>query len=83
MNSDIKHIVSKSETCLVESFNSVLRYYLVRLQRRTQCYSKALQMLEFSIVLFILFSKYGWIRFPPFTIALNALMSCMGVTAIA
>ena len=28
INADIKHIVSKSETCLVESYNSVLRYYL-------------------------------------------------------
>ena len=53
INADIKHIVSKSETCLVESFNSVLRYYLARLQRRTKCYSKSLQMLELSVALLL------------------------------
>ena len=53
MNADIKHIVSKSETCLVESYNSVLRYYLARLHRKTKCYSKSIQMLELSIALFL------------------------------
>ena len=37
MNADIKHVISKSETCLVESYNSVLRYYLARLHRKTKC----------------------------------------------
>ena len=36
MKADIKHVISKSETCLVESYNSVLRYYLARLQRKNQ-----------------------------------------------
>jgi IS1 family transposase len=41
---DIKHVVTKSETCLVESYNSALRYYLARLHRRrlhrkTKCYT--------------------------------------------
>ena len=36
MNADIKYVISKSETCLVESYNSVLRYYLARLQRKNQ-----------------------------------------------
>ena len=53
MNADIKHVVSKSETCLVESYNSVLRYYLARLHRKTKCYSKSIQMLELSIALFL------------------------------
>ena len=53
MNADIKHVVSKSETCLVDSYNSVLRYYLARLHRKTKCYSKSLQMLELSIALFL------------------------------
>ena len=53
INADIKHIVSKSETCLVESYNSVLRYYLARLQRKTKCYSKSLEMLKLSIALFL------------------------------
>ncbi len=33
----IRHVISKSETCLVESFNSVLRQHLARLHRRTKC----------------------------------------------
>lgn len=53
MYPDIKHIVSKSETCLVESYNSVLRYYLARLHRKTKCYSKSIQMLELSIALLL------------------------------
>ena len=52
-NANIKHVVSKSETCLVGSYNSVLRYYLVRLHRKTKCYSKSIQMLELSIALFL------------------------------
>ena len=35
-NANIKHVVSKSETCLVESYNSVLRYYLARLHSKTK-----------------------------------------------
>ena len=53
MNADITHVVSKSETCLVESHNSVLRYYLARLHCKTKCYSKSSQMLELSIALLI------------------------------
>ena len=53
MNADIKHVINKSETCLVESYNSVLRYYLARLHRKTKCYSKSIQMLELSIALFL------------------------------
>ncbi|MDR0580544.1 MAG: hypothetical protein LBG04_00280 [Holosporaceae bacterium] len=55
-DSDLKHIVTKSETCLVESYNSVLRYYLARLHRlanATKCYSKSKKMLRLSILLLI------------------------------
>ena len=31
----IKYVISKSETCLVESY---LLYYLARLHRKTKCY---------------------------------------------
>jgi IS1 family transposase len=31
---NIKHLISKSETCLVESYNAILRRYLARLQRK-------------------------------------------------
>jgi IS1 family transposase len=50
-NTDIEHIVTKAETCLVESYNSVLRYYLPRLQRKTKCYSKSENMLRLSMKL--------------------------------
>ena len=49
----IQHFVTKSETCLVESYNSVLRYYLARLQRKTKCYSKSAEMLRLSVLLFV------------------------------
>ena len=50
-DADIKHIVTKSETCLVESYNSLLRHYLARLRRKTKCYSKSTEMLTLSIKL--------------------------------
>jgi IS1 family transposase len=46
-----KHIVTKSETCLVEAKNLSLRYMLARLNRRTKRYSKSLQMLHYSVIL--------------------------------
>ena len=57
-NANIKHVVSKSETCLVESYNSVLRFYLVRLHRKTKCYSKSIIMLTLSVKLLLEY-KYG------------------------
>ncbi|MDR0580983.1 MAG: IS1 family transposase, partial [Holosporaceae bacterium] len=44
---------TKSETCLVESYNSVLRYYLARLHRKTKCYSKSAEMLRLSVTLLL------------------------------
>ena len=38
MNSKFKHVMRKSETCLVENCNSILRYYLARSHRKTRCY---------------------------------------------
>ena len=35
-----KHICSKAETSLVESFNSMIRHYLARFHRKTKRYSK-------------------------------------------
>jgi insertion element IS1 protein InsB len=52
-DADLKHVVTKSETCLVESYNSVLRYYLARLNRKTKCYSKSTDMLRLSIQLLL------------------------------
>ncbi len=50
------HIQSKSETCLVEAFNSSLRDMFARLNRRTKCISKCVEMLRLTLVLF--FSKH-------------------------
>ena len=47
-----KHIRGKSETCLVESFNSSLRDMLARLNRKTKRFSKSLEMLRLSLVMF-------------------------------
>ncbi len=46
------HIASKSETCLVESFNSSMRDMLARLNRRTKRFSKSLEMLRLTLVMF-------------------------------
>jgi IS1 family transposase len=46
------HIVSKSETCLVEAKNSSLRDNLARLNRRTKRYSKPKEMLELTLYIF-------------------------------
>ena len=47
------HIRSKSETCLVESFNSSMRDMLARLNRRTKRFSKCSEMLRLTVVMFL------------------------------
>lgn len=46
------HIVRKSETCLVESFNASLRDMLARLNRRSKRFSKCTEMLRLTLVMF-------------------------------
>ena len=46
------HIRGKSETCLVESFNSYMRDMLARLNRKTKRFSKSLEMLRLTLVMF-------------------------------
>ena len=46
------HVVGKSETALVESFNSSMRDMLARLNRRTKRFSKSLEMLRLSLLMF-------------------------------
>jgi insertion element IS1 protein InsB len=48
-----QHHQTKSETCLVESWNCRLRHYLVRLHRKTLCYSKSLKALTTAVLLLI------------------------------
>ncbi len=47
-----KHISSKSETCLVESFNSSMRDMLARLNRKTKRFSKCIEMLRLTLIMF-------------------------------
>ncbi|WP_341788901.1 MULTISPECIES: IS1 family transposase [unclassified Rickettsia] len=50
-----RHYFTKKETALVESFNSLIRNYLARFNRKTKRYSKAIDMIYNSILL--LFNK--------------------------
>ena len=50
---NVTHVITKSETCLVESYNSVLRAGLARLHRKTKYYSKSAKMLRLSVLLLI------------------------------
>lgn len=52
-----KHIITKAETSLVESWNCRLRHYLARLKRKTLCYSKNIDMLRISINLLLNIEK--------------------------
>lgn len=45
------HIASKSETCLAESKNSLIRRCLARFNRRTCRFSKASHMIQDSLLL--------------------------------
>ena len=45
------HVQSKAETYTVEGYNSIFRHFLVRLRRKTKCYTKSVRMLELSILL--------------------------------
>ena len=48
-----QHHVSKSETCLVESWHGRLRHYLARLHRKTLCYSKSIEALKTAVRLLL------------------------------
>ena len=50
-----RHIVTKAETSLVESKNSIIRHSLARFNRKTKRYSKAFYMILNSLL--ILFHK--------------------------
>ena len=50
-----KHYMTKAETSLVESFNSLLRHYLARFNRKTKRYREAIDMIYNSILM--LFNK--------------------------
>lgn len=50
-----RHIQSKAETFTVEGCNSLLRHFIARLRRKSKCYSKSVQMLFYSLILFFKF----------------------------
>ena len=47
-----QHVMTKSETHLIESSNSSIRDNLARFNRKTKRYSKSLEMLNISLDLF-------------------------------
>ena len=49
-----KHIQSKAHTYTVEGYNSLFRHFLARMRRKSKCYSKSKEMLEYSVKLLIL-----------------------------
>ena len=48
-----RHLVSNYHTYTVERMNSLLRHYLARFARKTYCFSKSLQMIKYSLLLFM------------------------------
>ncbi len=50
---NITHFITKSETCLVKSYNSVLRTGLALSHRRTKFYSKSAEILRLSVLLLV------------------------------
>ncbi len=48
-----KHLTGKAHTYTIERMNRLMRYYLARFARKTYCYSKSLQMIKYSLLLFM------------------------------
>jgi insertion element IS1 protein InsB len=47
-----KHTASKKETFSVEGMNSLIRHFLARFRRKTRCYSKSVDMVINTLLLF-------------------------------
>jgi insertion element IS1 protein InsB len=61
---EFNHIVSKPSMTRVEGENTRLRHYLSRLNRKTLCYSKSVEMLIISIRLLRYYLKHRTIPLP-------------------
>ena len=48
-----KHIIGKKFTTNIENLNGRIRHFLARFRRKTYCYSKSIEMVEYS--LYVLF----------------------------
>jgi len=46
-----RHTKSKAETFTVEGYNSLFRHFLARMRRKSKCYSKSKEMLQYSMML--------------------------------
>jgi hypothetical protein len=55
----IIHCISKLETCLVESWNSKLGYYIPALVRKTKCYFKSLRIVKMAMDFFMYVYGYN------------------------
>ena len=45
-------VQTKSQTYTVESYNGQIRHFLARFRRKTKCYSKSEQMINYTLMLF-------------------------------
>jgi insertion element IS1 protein InsB len=41
----------KQKRIQLKDYNSILRHFLARLRRKTECYTKNLEMLKYSVIL--------------------------------
>jgi insertion element IS1 protein InsB len=46
-----KHIQTKAKTFTVGGYNSLFRYFLARMRRKSKCYLKKVKMLRLSVLL--------------------------------
>ena len=58
-----KRLIGKSHTYNVERMNRLLRHYLARFNRKTFCYSKSLNMIFDSVLLFLYRDSISSIHF--------------------
>ena len=50
---DDQLVQNKAETYTIESYNGQIRHSLARFRRRTKCYSKSVEMMTVSLMLFM------------------------------
>ncbi len=56
-----QHIISKSETCLIEARNSSLRDNIARFNRKSKRYSKSFLMMELSVYLWAFYKNFSYV----------------------
>jgi insertion element IS1 protein InsB len=48
-----KYIQSKAKIFIIEGYNSLFRHFSARMRRKSECYSKKMEMLKNSVLLLI------------------------------